>query len=96
MRPCIECGTPTEGSIGQAGMKWSMLCQNCKDLADRELAQSIAKMAAAIDYALPRCFPAADGIVLDGNDYCGAVSDCTCGKIGCPSRQPSPSTPEAA
>lgn len=32
--------------------------------------------------------------VLDGKDYCGAVSDCTCGKLGCPSRQPS--TPEAA
>lgn len=33
-RPCVECGTPTTGSVGAAGIRWPMLCQKCKDHAD--------------------------------------------------------------
>lgn len=82
MRPCIECGVPTEGSIGAAGLKWTMLCQPCKDQADRELATSIAAMTAAIDYALPRTLE-----VLRGGQ--AALLDPQ-------PAQPLPSTPEAA
>lgn len=54
MRDCIECGTPTEGSIGAAGLRWNMLCQPCKDKADIALQGSIAAIAAAHDYVMPR------------------------------------------
>ena len=34
MRACILCGTMTTGSIGAAGLRWSALCQPCKDAED--------------------------------------------------------------
>lgn len=34
VQPCRECGEPTTGSIGAAGLKWPSLCQACKDKAD--------------------------------------------------------------
>jgi len=36
MKKCILCGIMTEGSVGAAGIKWSMLCQKCKDIEDAQ------------------------------------------------------------
>jgi len=37
MKKCIICGQDTEGSIGKAGIKWSCICQPCKDKEDNYL-----------------------------------------------------------
>ena len=84
MRPCIECGTPTGGSIGAAGIKWTGLCQACKDKADLELATSIAAYAAACDFMMPR-------IMKSFSSATSAVEEL----LTLPS-QPTPTTPEAA
>lgn len=34
MKTCIICGKETLGSEGQAGIKWSFICQPCKDSED--------------------------------------------------------------
>ncbi len=41
MKNCILCGKPTEGSIGAAGIKWSCICQPCKDAEDKVLADKL-------------------------------------------------------
>ena len=41
MRKCILCGKQTEGSIGAAGIKWSCICQPCKDKEDKLLADRL-------------------------------------------------------
>jgi hypothetical protein len=45
MKLCMVCGTPTEGSVGAAGIKYSMVCQLCKDEADNELRTTLAANA---------------------------------------------------
>ena len=42
MKTCMICGEKTNGSIGAAGLKWSMICQPCKDQEDRALAAYLA------------------------------------------------------
>lgn len=37
MKECILCNKMTDGSTGKAGIKWSMICQECKDEEDRIL-----------------------------------------------------------
>ena len=85
MRPCIECGMETAGSIGAAGIKWTGLCQPCKDKADLELATSIAAYAAACDFMMPR-------IIKSFSSATSAVEEL----LTPPSPQPTPTTPEAA
>ena len=37
MKQCILCGEQTIGSVGAAGIKWSCICQHCKDKEDNAL-----------------------------------------------------------
>jgi len=46
---CIICGKDTSGSIGRAGIKWSMICQECKDKADNDLLNSMRPIATVMD-----------------------------------------------
>ena len=41
MKNCILCGKQTNGSVGVSGIKWSMLCQDCKDKEDAKLEQRL-------------------------------------------------------
>lgn len=45
---CILCGKETEGSIGRAGIKWSMICQTCKDREDDALSRQLDMSGQAI------------------------------------------------
>lgn len=45
METCILCKKQTEGSVGAAGIKWSRVCQPCKDLEDKALAQRVDTLA---------------------------------------------------
>jgi hypothetical protein len=38
MKTCILCGKETLGSVGAAGIKWTIICQPCKDKEDNLLA----------------------------------------------------------
>jgi hypothetical protein len=49
MNNCIICGTPTNGSVGAAGIKWSCICQPCKDAEDRALASQLKIQAMIFD-----------------------------------------------
>lgn len=42
---CLICGQETKGSVGKAGIKWSCLCQTCKDDEDRILEQKLVGLA---------------------------------------------------
>jgi hypothetical protein len=44
-RKCILCGKMTKGSVGKAGIKWAMICQECKDEADNALLYSLKPIA---------------------------------------------------
>ena len=41
MAKCILCHKETNGSVGAAGIKWSMICQPCKDIEDNALLNRI-------------------------------------------------------
>jgi len=41
MKTCILCGKQTEGSVGVAGLRWSCICQPCKDAEDKALADRL-------------------------------------------------------
>jgi hypothetical protein len=41
MKNCILCGKQTSGSIGAAGLRWSMICQPCKDKEDKALVDNL-------------------------------------------------------
>ena len=49
MRKCILCNEITEGSIGAAGIKWTIICQKCKDREDTELAQFVTSVTKSVD-----------------------------------------------
>ena len=49
MKKCILCGEMTEGSIGAAGIRWSIICQTCKDREDTELARLVASVTKGVD-----------------------------------------------
>lgn len=68
LRNCVCCGRLTEGSTGVAGIRWSILCQPCKDAEDaaldrrlRDTAQvltTIARKVAPVfefDFDAPKC-----------------------------------------
>jgi len=46
MKHCILCGTLTAGSVGAAGLRWSCICQPCKDEEDGALLAGIRAQAA--------------------------------------------------
>jgi hypothetical protein len=41
MKNCILCNKKTQGSAGAAGIKWSFICQPCKDKEDRAYEDSL-------------------------------------------------------
>lgn len=45
MKDCILCGVKTKGSVGRAGIKWSTICQPCKDKEDDALSKRLDSMA---------------------------------------------------
>jgi len=53
MRKCILCGKQTEGSIGAAGIKWSCICQPCKDKEDNFLAERIKYGSKVLELITP-------------------------------------------
>ena len=50
MNNCILCDELTFGSVGAAGLKWSMICQPCKDIEDQALLDRISYQAKALDF----------------------------------------------
>lgn len=49
MRKCMLCGEDTNGSIGRAGIRWSFICQKCKDVEDTRLETIIKHQAMFLD-----------------------------------------------
>ena len=49
MRDCIICGIKTKGSIGAAGIKWSMICQSCKNVEDNALLNKLRGIPEPLD-----------------------------------------------
>ena len=45
MKNCIICGKETTGSTGAAGLKWSKICQDCKNKEDSEYLNMIKRHA---------------------------------------------------
>ncbi len=41
MKNCILCGELTNGSVGAAGIKWTCICQDCKNKEDKLLADRL-------------------------------------------------------
>lgn len=54
--PCLGCKTPTTGSIGATGARWSFLCQPCKDKADADALQSAVGVAKSLATAFDAVF----------------------------------------
>ena len=52
MKKCILCGKLTEGSVGAAGIKWSIICQPCKDKEDKALEATLTYQAKVFDKIL--------------------------------------------
>jgi hypothetical protein len=48
-RKCILCGKMTKGSVGRAGIRWAMICQECKDKADNDLLNSMRPIKQLMD-----------------------------------------------
>jgi hypothetical protein len=46
---CVLCGDLTSGSVGAAGMRWSSICQPCKDKEDKLLELLLNKQAELIN-----------------------------------------------
>lgn len=53
VRPCMECGQETTGSIGAAGVVWNSLCQTCKDKHDNVLKRGLEQLASVLDIVAP-------------------------------------------
>lgn len=49
MRNCIICHKPTEGSIGVAGIRWSCICQPCKNKEDNLLIEQLKAQSIALN-----------------------------------------------
>lgn len=47
-RDCKLCGEQTTGSIGAAGYRWTMICQQCKDKEDTAAQAQIESLGRAI------------------------------------------------
>ena len=45
MKKCILCGEMSEGSIGAAGFKLEIICQQCRDIEDNLLANQLKSIA---------------------------------------------------
>ena len=55
MKNCILCGKLTNGSTGKAGIKWSIICQSCKDIEDEILVKRIECGSKAINKIMEVC-----------------------------------------
>lgn len=49
MKKCMLCGQMTSGSVGAAGIRWSIICQPCKDREDDLLMARVKAEAKALD-----------------------------------------------
>lgn len=49
MKKCFLCGELTEGSVGAAGIKWSSICQPCKDKEDAACLAMVQQMSKCFD-----------------------------------------------
>lgn len=49
---CKLCFRPTTGSVGAAGIRWSFLCQECKDKEDAAARAQIKSMKFVLDRVL--------------------------------------------
>ena len=49
MKTCLLCGKPTDGSVGAAGIRWTRICQRCKNIEDHALVVQLATVKAVID-----------------------------------------------
>lgn len=53
MKRCIlnhpGCEGLTSGSVGAAGIRWGSICQPCKDLEDRAVADSLMAQSRQMD-----------------------------------------------
>ncbi len=49
MGKCVLCGIQTSGSVGAAGIKWSNICQPCKDIEDTALLNRLRGIPAVFD-----------------------------------------------
>ena len=45
MKRCVLCGEMTSGSVGRAGFRWTMICQECKDREDEALEVQVKGLA---------------------------------------------------
>ena len=52
MKKCIICDNETTGSIGAAGIRWSCICQPCKDKEDKALEQRLKYEGKVLDLIL--------------------------------------------
>jgi len=52
---CIICGKETEGSIGRAGIRWSCICQPCKDREDEALKRSLEAVKNFANFVSDSC-----------------------------------------
>jgi hypothetical protein len=52
MKDCILCGKETLGSVGAAGIKWSCICQPCKDKEDKAYADRLGYESKVLDLIL--------------------------------------------
>jgi len=52
MKHCLLCNCETQGSTGAAGIKWSMICQECKDKEDKALETRVISQAKVVDLFL--------------------------------------------
>ena len=49
MRICMLCRCQTKGSTGAAGIKWSNICQPCKDVEDNALLNKLRGIPEPLD-----------------------------------------------
>lgn len=52
MNLCWKCNIPTNGSVGAAGLRWSHICQKCKDKEDELYKLKLQNMRVLIDQIL--------------------------------------------
>jgi hypothetical protein len=43
-KTCLLCRQQTNGSVGASGIKWSNVCQTCKDIEDNIAKQQIKSL----------------------------------------------------
>lgn len=84
-----ECGSRTSGSVGAAGIRWSNVCQSCKDLADGQLARRLHHTAKLVDKLAGAMRKPKPAVIVDGLQLV-----CSCGGVEFTEIAPSAAEPE--